>query len=72
MCYDIEFYADEQPHEFVPFETLDFVSFLYVLQLFSLLVPDSLSSDRAWLKPRSDHYNPTPLGSDTCTHSGKK
>lgn len=47
MCYDIEFYADEQPHEFVPFETLDFVSFLYVLQLFSLLVPDSLSSDRA-------------------------
>lgn len=44
MCYDIEFYADEQLHEFVTYETLDFVSFLDVLQVF---LPDSVSSDCA-------------------------
>lgn len=68
MCYDIEFYADEQLHEFVTYETLDFVSFLDVLQVF---LPDSVSSDCAWLKTLTI-INPTPLGSDSCTHLGKK
>lgn len=67
MCYDIEFYADEQLHEFVTYETLDFVSFLDVLQVF---LPDSVSSDCAWLKTLTI-INPTTLGSDSCTHLGK-